>query len=111
MQIHTTKEAHAIVIALGGKLDAVGTPVYEQAVDELIAAGESCFILDFERLGYISSAGLRALLATAKRLKSKGGQIRCAAVGGMVREVFDLSGFAAIFPMDDTVADALAGLG
>jgi len=59
---------------------------------------------------YISSAGVRGLLVTAKQLKGKGGQIRCANVKGTVKEVFDISGFGAILQMDDSVETALAKL-
>jgi stage II sporulation protein AA (anti-sigma F factor antagonist) len=53
---------------------------------------------------------LRGLLVTAKQLKGKGGQVRCANVKGTVKDVFDISGFGAIFQMDDSVSDALAKL-
>lgn len=108
MKIQTNKEASAMVATITGRLDAVTAPEYEKAVNELIAGGEIAFVFDFGGLDYISSAGLRALLATAKQLKAKGGQVRFANVKGTVKEVFDISGFGAIFPMDDSVAAALA---
>jgi anti-anti-sigma factor len=108
MEIQTKKEASAIVVTITGRLDAVTAPEYEKKLNELIAAEETCFVVDFEQLNYISSAGLRALLATAKRLKVLGGHIRFANVKGTVKEVFDISGFGTIFQMDDSVAAALA---
>lgn len=108
MEIRTSKEATATVVTITGRMDAVTTPQYETAVNELISAGESALVTDFEGLEYISSAGLRGLLVTAKKLKGKGGQIRFANVKGTVKEVFDISGFGSIFPMDDSVAAALA---
>ena len=79
-------------------------------MQELIAGGDIRLVVDFEQLDYISSAGLRGLLVTAKLLKAKGGQVRFANVKGTVKEVFDISGFGSIFQMDDTVAAALAAL-
>ncbi|MBL0225130.1 MAG: STAS domain-containing protein [Geobacteraceae bacterium] len=110
MEIQTKKEANATVVTITGRLDAVTAPVYEKAVIELITAGELKLIVDFDSLDYISSAGLRGLLVTAKQLKGKGGQVRCANVKGTVKEVFDISGFGSIFQMDDSVADSLAKL-
>ena len=110
MEIHTKKEANATVITITGRLDAVTAPEYEKTVNELINAGEIKLVVDFDALEYISSAGLRGLLVTAKQLKGKGGQVRCANVRGTVREVFDISGFGSIFQMDDSVADSLAKL-
>lgn len=108
MEIQTRKEANAVVVTINGRLDAVTAPEYEKRLNELIAAEETSFVVDFEQLDYISSAGLRALLATAKRLKVNGGQISFANIRGTVREVFDISGFGSIFQMHDSLATALA---
>jgi anti-anti-sigma factor len=110
MDIQMSKEGSTLVLALTGKLDAVTAPEFEKKVNELLAAESCVLIVDCERLDYISSAGLRALLATAKRSKSRGGQVRCANVTGSVREVFDISGFSTIFPMHDSVAGAVAAV-
>lgn len=110
MDFQTRKEAAGTVVAIGGRLDAVTAPDYEKQMHGLIDGGDTRFVVDMERLDYISSAGLRGLLVTAKLLKTKGGQLRFANVRGNVRAVFDMSGFAAMFQMDDSVAAALAGL-
>ena len=108
MDIKTRKEAKAIVVTITGRLDAVTAPQYEKTVNDLISGGEIVFVIDFDCLDYISSAGLRGLIVTAKLLKAKGGQIRFANVKGTVKEVFDISGFGSIFQMDESVAAALA---
>ena len=110
MEIQTKKETNGTVVTITGRLDAVTAPEYEKEVNELISGGEITFVVDFDGLDYISSAGLRGLLVTAKQLKGKGGQVRFANVKGTVKEVFDISGFGSIFQMDDTVAVALAKL-
>ena len=109
MDFQTKKEANTVVVTITGRLDAITAPEYEKKLNDLIA-GDTSFVVDFEQLDYISSAGLRALLATTKRLKAKGGQISFANVKGAVKEVFDISGFGSIFRMHDSVAAALAGI-
>lgn len=111
MTIQTVKEANATVLTITGRMDAVTAPEYEKTLNELLTAGETSFVVDFQGLEYISSAGLRALLATAKLLKTKNGQIRLANVLGTVREVFDISGFGSIFQIQDSVSAALADIG
>lgn len=111
MDMQTSKQENSVVVTVAGRLDAVTAPEYEKRLDELLAGAETWFVIDFQRLEYISSAGLRALLATAKKLKGKGGRIRFANVTGSVKEVFDISGFGSIFQMDDSVAAALAKMG
>lgn len=110
MKIDTRKEAGATVAIVTGRLDAVTAPEVESKITGLIEGGETRLAIDFEKLDYISSAGLRVLLVTAKLLKAKQGQVRFANVRGSVKEVFDISGFGSIFQMDDSLAASLAAL-
>jgi stage II sporulation protein AA (anti-sigma F factor antagonist) len=110
LELQARNEENAVVVALGGRLDAVTSADFEKRMRELIEGGHDALIVDFERLDYISSAGLRALLVIAKTLKAKEGRLRFANIKGGVRAVFDMSGFASMFQLDDSVAAALAAL-
>ena len=110
MEFQARNEGNAVVIALGGRLDAVTSADFEKRIRELIDRGNDALIVDFEHLDYISSAGLRALLVIGKTLKAKDGRLRFANINGGVRDVFDMSGFASMFQLDDSVAAALAAL-
>ena len=110
MDLQTKIENNAIVVTIGGRLDAVTAPEYEKKIRELIDSGNITFVVDFEQLDYISSAGLRVLLLMAKLLKKKGGRICLSNVKGNVRSVFDMSGFFSIFKVEGSVAAALATL-
>jgi stage II sporulation protein AA (anti-sigma F factor antagonist) len=111
MDIQTTKEPNATLITIAGRMDAVSAPQYDATINELVAGGETSFVVDFKALDYISSAGLRSLLASAKLLKSKGGQLCFANITGTVKEVFDISGFGSIFQIHESVTSALASIG
>ena len=110
MDLQTKVEGNAVIITIGGRLDAVTAPEYEKRIREMIDGGNNFFVVDFERLDYISSAGLRALLMMAKLLKEKSGQVCFANVTGNVRSVFDMSGFSGLFKMGNSVNEALAAL-
>ncbi|MDD5036013.1 MAG: STAS domain-containing protein [Methylococcaceae bacterium] len=110
MDLQTRTENNAIVLTLSGRLDAVTAPEYEKKIRDLIEGGNICFVVDFEQLDYISSAGLRALLVMAKLLNAKGGRACLANIKGNVQSVFDMSGFNAVFKIKDSVAEALAAL-
>jgi stage II sporulation protein AA (anti-sigma F factor antagonist) len=110
MDLQTRIESNAIVVTISGRLDAVTAPEYEKRIREMIDGGNSYFVVDFEQLDYISSAGLRALLLMAKLLKEKDGKVCFANVKGNVRSVFDMSGFTGLFKMENSVAEALAVL-
>lgn len=110
MDLQTKIEKNAIVLTISGRLDAITAPQYEKKIRELIDDGNSSFVVDFEQLDYISSAGLRALLLMAKLLKEIDGRMCFANIGGNVRSVFDMCGFIAIFKIEDSVTAALAAL-
>ncbi len=107
MEIGTTKERNAVVVAVKDKIDAVTAPEFEKTLANLIGQGEKTFLLDFSGLEYISSAGLRSILATAKQLKPKGGNIIFSGLKGPVKDVFKISGFGTIFKIYETREEAL----
>jgi len=111
MEILKRKEKDALVISLKGRLDAVTTPVLEKDLTELMAGGERFLVLNLGDLDYISSAGLRTILAATKRLKEKQGRLLLASLKSVVREVFDISGFSSIIPVFETVDGALSSRG
>jgi len=107
MEIQTAKEKNAMVVFVQGKMDAVTAPEFEKAISNLIAQGENFFLFNFSGLEYISSAGLRSILAAAKQLKPKGGNILFSGLKGPVKSVFKISGFGSMFKIFETQEDAL----
>ena len=108
MEVTTTKENNAITIFVKGRIDAVTAPDFEKFLSNLMTQGELNFLVEFKNLDYISSAGLRSILSTAKQLKAGGGKMVFAELQGSVKDVFKISGFGSIFKIYDTVAEALA---
>ncbi|HVY72146.1 MAG TPA: STAS domain-containing protein [Verrucomicrobiae bacterium] len=108
MQIHETKVASGWVLAPEGRLDGVTFSILETRITALIEAGETRFVIDCARLYYLSSSGVKVLLAAAKKLAAKNGRIVLAAAQAHVLEVIHIGGFDAILPQFETVAAALA---
>jgi stage II sporulation protein AA (anti-sigma F factor antagonist) len=107
MEIDTKKEKNATVVSVKGRLDAVSSPVFEKELAGLMIEGGKDFVIDFAQLDYISSAGLRVILATAKNLKKREGRLFLCSLQEMVREVFEVSGFTTIIPIHESVESAL----
>jgi len=107
VQIHTAKEGNGTVVQLQGKVDATSAPSVEQALVGVIEQGEKRLVIDCAGLDFISSAGLRSLLLAVKKMKAAGGGIALAALQPNVKEVFDISGFSALFTIHGSKADAL----
>ena len=109
MDITTRTQSDVTVVALPGSLDSKTSPQAQQALDGILASGVRKMVIDFTALDYISSAGLRVLLGTAKRLSVSGGALHLFGLNETVREVFDISGFSTILAVFATEAEALKG--
>lgn len=107
MEISIDKQSKAVVVAVKGRMDAVSAPEFESTMADHIATGANRFVVDCSALEYISSAGLRSLLITVKTLKARDGELVFAALGDVVREVFEIAGFETIFPVFDSTHAAL----
>ncbi len=107
MQIDATKEANAVVMSLKGRLDAAASSEFETSLSDWISKGDCHFLLNFTGLEYISSAGLRSILAASKKLKNRNGKIFLTGLHGPVEEVFKISGFMSIFRVFATEEAAL----
>ncbi len=88
--------ADVTVVALTGNLDTSSAPEADKALKACIAEGTTKLLVDLENIDFVSSAGLRVLLAAAKGLKATSGEIRICCLNKTVQEVFDISGFSAI---------------
>ena len=107
MEITQTKNGEYLVLEFTGNLDTGTSPAVEKQVNELIENGELKFVFNFENTKYMSSSGLRVLLATAKKLK-KQGELKISNLNSVIEEVFDVSGFSSILNVYKTQEDALA---
>ena len=94
MKISKNMNGTSLTVALEGRLDTTTAPELEQALKDGMDAANA-LTLDFSKLDYISSAGLRVLLSAHKAMSKKGG-MKVTNVNEMVQEVFDVTGFADI---------------
>ena len=107
MEVNTKKVENIAVASVKGRMDAVTVQEFEKSVSELLSGGENVLLVNFSELEYISSAGLRSILATAKQLKARNGEIMFTGLKNTVKEVFEISGFYSIFKTFETEEEAL----
>lgn len=98
MKITKTTNGTSFKLELEGRLDTTTAPELEAAVKENIE-GVSELVMDFAKLDYISSAGLRVLLATQK-IMNKQGKMIIRNANDDIKEVFDITGFADILTVE-----------
>ncbi len=98
MTITKTQNGNALEIALEGRLDTMTSPELEAELNDSLKNADS-LVLNCSKLDYISSAGLRVLLSAHKAMSTKGG-MKVINVNEIVREVFDVTGFADILTIE-----------
>ena len=98
MKINKTIENGKACYALEGRLDTTTAPELEKALKDDLGSIDA-LTLDFSKLEYISSAGLRVLLSAHKAMSGKGG-MKVTNVSELVREVFDVTGFSDILVIE-----------
>ena len=98
MTITKQQNGTTLEIALEGRLDTMTAPELEAELNKSLGGADS-LVLDFSKLDYISSAGLRVLLSAHKMMSGKGG-MKVTHVNEIVQEVFDVTGFADILTIE-----------
>ncbi len=97
----------ALLFRLDGRLDATSSPQLEAKLQEQLEAGHKHFLLDFGRVEYLSSAGMRLLLSMTRRLKGDGGQLALCSINDDVMEIIKVAGFERILNIYPTESAAL----
>ncbi len=98
MTIHQTVEDSRLTIAPEGRLDTTTAPELEKTLEEAISDVTE-LVFDFEKLDYISSAGLRVLLTAQKQMSQQGG-MKLIHVNETIMDVFEITGFSDILTIE-----------
>ena len=96
MKIEFYESNGSLTVALDGRLDTLTAPELESVLSKNYS-GNGKLVIDCEKLSYVSSAGLRVLLAAEKRTK---GAMKLTNVCELVMEVFDMTGFVDILTIE-----------
>ena len=109
MNISTREVDTVTVVHFEGNLDTNTSTDAQDYLNKAIDEGASKVVVCFDKVDFVSSAGLRVLLATAKRLGGGGGALRVCGLNETVAEVFEISGFSTILNVFPSETEALAG--
>ena len=100
MEITKKTEDKTLCIAVEGRLDTVTSPQLEAELDAMPEDIQE-LVFDFEKLDYISSAGLRVVLVADKRMAAReNGSFKVKNMGEVVKDVFDVTGFSDIITIE-----------
>ena len=110
MTIEPTELEKAVLLKVSGRMDAENAHEFEQACEQWITSGRKHLIADVTALQYVSSMGLRSFLSVAQKLQSSSGSLILCGLNGLPRQVFELTRLIGLFPVFDTLPQALATL-
>lgn len=98
LNINNAKEGSKLNITVEGRLDTTTAPELEAVIKDEIN-GVTELVIDLDKLEYISSAGLRVLLA-AQKIMMKQGQMVVTNPNDVIKEIFEVTGFSDILTIE-----------
>jgi len=110
LEIKVNEVDDVIVIRLAGNLDTNTSPEAETEINKWLEKNTKKMIISLEEIKYVSSAGLRVFLATAKKITASGGAVKFCSPNDVVKEILDISGFSTILDVKATENEAMESL-
>ena len=110
MEITTTPFENVTAVAVKGRVDSTTADGLTNRLGELVKSGVSRIVIDLKEVSYISSAGFRTLLITARAVGQASGDMVLCGISGEMKRLFELSGFSELFTILPSQDDALARL-
>lgn len=108
MNFDDAQYANAIVLHPDGRLDQDTVDAFQERLLAAVSSGSKAVIVDFSKIPYISSVGLRAIMIAAKQSKSDGVSLSVADLTPTVNEIFEISRFSFVVTVHDSLRDAVA---
>ena len=108
MEITIRDSGDKKIIDIAGKLDSNSSDEAQERLTDLLGKDVNIAVINLKNLEFISSAGLRVLMLTAKNLKKTGrGPLRVCCANEQVQDIFGIGGFDTIFVIFNTESEAL----
>lgn len=107
LEIQVKDENAVVLIQLIGNLDTNTAPDAEAEINKWLGEGSKKMVINLNETKYVSSAGLRIFLATAKKMTAAGGAVKFCCPNEIVKEILDISGFSTILDVRDTEEEAI----
>jgi anti-sigma B factor antagonist len=108
LNISTENYKRAAVITISGRVDSSNAAEFDAALKNALAEGHHNLVIELSGVNYMSSAGLRAIVAAHRESRKKGGDVCLAAPSERVAEVLSLAGLHSVFTV---YPDTLAAVG
>ena len=110
MTTQSQRNDGALIIKAVERIDSANAQKFYEELEATIQPSDAVVVLDMADLAYISSAGLRVILQTARTLQRRNAKFALCELSGTVREVFEISGFDRVIDIHASQSDAVTAL-
>lgn len=100
MEVTISNQDEKVLVTVDGRVDTTTAKDFEAEIRKVLEGDCSNIIVDCEKLSYVSSSGLRVFLILQKGVNAKKGKLTLTAMDAAIKEVFKITGFAAIFNIE-----------
>ena len=108
MEISQKKKGDIAILVIVGEIDLYNAPEIKDVINKLIEERNYNVIIDLEKVSYIDSSGIGALISSLSNLKKYQGGLKIINVYASVKKVFELTKLTSFFEIFDTEEAAVA---
>ena len=110
MDIQAERENGIVVVMANGRIDSSNAREFHSELENVFQQGDKAMVLDFDKVAYISSAGMRVILLVLKSFQKNQSKFAICNMNDSIREVFSISGFDKIIDIHGSRSSALAAV-
>ena len=108
LSLTTRDEGDRTVVAVGGEIDVYTAPKLREQLVDLVNAGRYNLVIDMEGVDFLDSTGLGVLVGGLKRVRAHDGSLRLVCTQERILKIFRITGLTKVFPLHDTVDEAVS---
>jgi len=108
LSVTSHEQGGRTVVAVGGEIDVYTAPQLRERLNDLVADGQYHLVVDMQGVEFLDSTGLGVLVGGLKRVRAHDGSLRLVCVQEKILKVFRITGLTKVFPIHDSVEEAVA---
>ena len=108
LSLSTRVQGDRTVIDVAGEVDVYTAPKLRETLIELVAQGSYHLVVNMEEVEFLDSTGLGVLVGGLKRVRAHDGSLRLVCTQERILKIFRVTGLSKVFPIHDSVDDAVA---
>jgi anti-sigma B factor antagonist len=111
LDLKVRKQGDHAVLEVAGEIDVYTAPKLREKLIELVNEGSYHLVVDLEKVDFLDSTGLGVLVGGLKRVRNHDGSLKLVCTQDKILKIFRITGLTKVFPIHDSVDDAIAGSG